>query len=528
MQYEGKAIARLASTPGASPIEVAECGASINPGAGRGARILGFAYSLVAYVRRATAMGNAAKRNFILQQGFEEPAPAACPLQYSALVFQPKIVLIGVVAGILFQSQVVFAGLGALLWWSALFPKLNPFRALYNQTIGKRPGTSLLDPSPAPRRAAETEAGTIALTSALLIHAGFYLAAYVVEAVFLAAGLAVLIGSFCTGTFVYHLLRGRWRFALQTLPWADTGTKSGVEEGETVVGSQGAPRLGVAGAERGVAPAAGRAKRILVFTYGTTSYAITLGIFAYAAGFIGNFGVPKAMDSGREAPLAQAIAIDALLLGVFAIQHSVMARGGFKRWLTRFIPQAAERSTYVLASNVLMILLFWLWQPIGGTVWNVEDSSVRAVLYGIYAAGWALLLFVTFLINHFDLFGMRQVWHFLRGREMPPLKFVTPGPYKLVRHPLYVGWFTIFWATPTMTAAHLLFAVLTTAYILVAIQFEERDLVTVHGQAYAEYRKRVPMLIPRLFGKESGGSDTVANSTAGRSACATTTQAGGA
>ena len=260
------------------------------------------------------------------------------------------------------------------------------------------------------------------------------------------------------------------------------------------------------------APAAGRAKRILVFTYGTITYAITLGIFVYAAGFIGNFGVPKAMDSGREIPLAQAIAIDALLLGVFAIQHSVMARGWFKRWLTRFIPQAAERSTYVLASNVLMILLFWQWQPIGGTVWNVENSALRAALYGIYAGGWILLLAVTFLINHFDLFGMRQVWYFLRGRPMPPLRFVTPGPYKLVRHPLYIGWFTIFWATPTMTVAHLLFAVLTSAYILVAIQFEERDLVRHHGRAYAEYRERVPMLIPGLGDKATIGPNSTVDS----------------
>ncbi len=261
-----------------------------------------------------------------------------------------------------------------------------------------------------------------------------------------------------------------------------------------------------------MAQAVGRAKRILVFIYGTITYAITLGIFVYAAGFIGNFGVPKARDSGREVPLAQATAIDALLLGVFAIQHSVMARGWFKRWLTRFIPQAAERSTYVLTSNVLMILLFWQWQPIGGTVWNVQSSSVRLGLYGIYAGGWILLLVVTFLINHFDLFGMRQVWYFLRGRQMPSLRFVTPGPYKLVRHPLYIGWFTIFWATPTMTVAHLLFAVLTSAYILVAIQFEERDLVRHHGRAYTEYRERVPMLIPGFGDKATIGPNSAVDS----------------
>ena len=163
---------------------------------------------------------NVAKRNFILQLGFEDPAPAVVPLQYSALVFQPKVVFLGVVAGILFQSSAIFAALGALLLWSALFPKLNPFNALYNRTIGSRPGAFRLGPSPAPRRGAETEAGAVALTSALLIHAGFSLAAYVAEAIFLAAALAVLIGSFCTGAFTYHLLRGRWRFALQTLPWA--------------------------------------------------------------------------------------------------------------------------------------------------------------------------------------------------------------------------------------------------------------------------------------------------------------------
>jgi Domain of unknown function (DUF4395) len=238
MRYEVKGIAPRAGTLGASSIKVAESGASITPGGGGGDRVWGFAHGLVTYVRRATAIGNAAKRNFILQQGFEAPAPTVCSLQYSALVFQPKIVLIGIVAGILFQSPAVFAGLGALLWWSALFPKLNPFRALYNRTIGSPPGAFRLEPSPAPRRAAETEAGTIALTSAMLIYAGFSLAAYVVEAIFLAAALAVLIGSFCFGSFVYHLLRGRWRFARQTLPWAKNDVKHGVNGSETVKGSQ--------------------------------------------------------------------------------------------------------------------------------------------------------------------------------------------------------------------------------------------------------------------------------------------------
>jgi protein-S-isoprenylcysteine O-methyltransferase Ste14 len=246
------------------------------------------------------------------------------------------------------------------------------------------------------------------------------------------------------------------------------------------------------------APPAGRVHRSVVFVYGTVAYAICLAVFAYAVGFIGNFGVPKAMDSGREVPLGRAVMVDALLLGVFAVQHSVMARSWFKRWLTRRIPIAAERSTYVLLSSLALILLFWKWQPIGGTVWNVRSPAARTALHGLYAFGWIQVLVTTFLIHHFDLFGMRQVYLHLRGRALTPLKFMTPGPYKVVRHPLYVGWLLVFWATPTMTLAHLLFAALTTAYILVAIRFEERDLVRSHGRAYADYRKRVPMLVPRL------------------------------
>ena len=466
---------------------------------------------------------NAGKRNFILQQGFEDPAPAVCPLQYSALVFQPKIVLIGVVAGILFQSQAVFAGLCALLWWSALSPKLNPFRVLYNRALGSEPGAFRLGPAAAPRRAAETQAGTFALATALLIHAGFSLAAYVFEAIFLVVALAVTIASFCFGSFVYHLLRGRARFALQTLPWADNPMKYGVKGSETVVGSQTTLQLGNAGTSTSVEPTAGRLARLLVFAYGLVAYTAFVATFLYAVGFIGNFGVPKAMDSGRESSLARALLIDSLLLGVFAIQHSVMARSWFKQWLTRAVPRAAERSTYVLLSSLALMLLFWQWRPIGGTVWEVEDPAGRAVLLGLYAADWIQVLATTFLINHFDLFGLRRAYLYLRGQELTPLKFVIPGPYKFVRHPLYVGWLLTFWATPTMTEAHLFFAVMTTAYILVGIQFEERDLVTVHGKDYAEYRRRVPMLIPRVFGKESVGRKTT-----GRSGRVTTIQTGGA
>ena len=248
-------------------------------------------------------------------------------------------------------------------------------------------------------------------------------------------------------------------------------------------------------------------KRISVFIYGVVSYTIFFGSFVYAIGFVGDVGVPKSIDSIPQSPLWMALAINSLLLGAFAVQHSVMARPGFKRWITRFIPKAAERSTYTLASSLLLIALFTFWEPIGGVVWNVEDPIGRAVLYGLFGFGWGLVLVATFLINHFDLFGLRQVWLYLVGKEYTHLKFGTPGFYKWVRHPLYVGWFFAFWATPTMTLAHLVFALLTTGYILIAIQLEERDLLNVHPE-YAGYRKRVPMLIPRF--KRGGKAGTPA------------------
>jgi protein-S-isoprenylcysteine O-methyltransferase Ste14 len=181
-----------------------------------------------------------------------------------------------------------------------------------------------------------------------------------------------------------------------------------------------------------------------------------------------------------------------------------MARPAFKRWWTRFVPKPVERSTYVLFSSLALIALFVYWQPIGGVIWNVQDPIGRAVLYGLFAFGWGLVLLATFLINHFDLFGLRQVWLYLRGKEYRPLNFGTPALYKIVRHPLYVGWFFAFWATPSMTVAHLFFALLTAAYILIAIRFEERDLLAEHGARYSEYRKQVPMLVPRLGGRPSG------------------------
>jgi len=243
--------------------------------------------------------------------------------------------------------------------------------------------------------------------------------------------------------------------------------------------------------------------RIAAFVYGAVSYVIFLVTFLYAVGFVGNFIVPKSIDSSPEGPLGQALLVDALLLGLFAVQHSVMARPAFKCWWARFVPKPVERSTYVLFASLALIALFAYWQPIGGVVWNVQDPVARIALYGLCAFGWGLVLLATFMIDHFDLFGLRQVWLYLRGKEYRPLGFATPGLYKLMRHPLYVGFFFAFWATPTMTAAHLFFALMTTAYILIAIRFEEHDLVAEHGMRYVEYRKQVPMLVPRLGGRAS-------------------------
>ncbi|HBY63923.1 MAG TPA: hypothetical protein DEH78_29205 [Solibacterales bacterium] len=236
-------------------------------------------------------------------------------------------------------------------------------------------------------------------------------------------------------------------------------------------------------------------KRVAIFVFGTGSYVVFLATFLYAIGFIGNFGVPKAMDSPAEIPWQSALLMDLGLLSLFAVQHSVMARQGFKKAITRVIPAAAERSTYVLASSVALLLLFWQWQPVGGVVWEVPGELARAVVYGAYGFGWGLVLVTTFAINHFDLFGLRQVFRELQGQPQRKLKFVMPFLYRMVRHPLYVGWLLVFWSAPTMTATHLLFAVMTTAYILVAIQLEERDLMREHPE-YAAYRKQVPMIVP--------------------------------
>jgi protein-S-isoprenylcysteine O-methyltransferase Ste14 len=237
-------------------------------------------------------------------------------------------------------------------------------------------------------------------------------------------------------------------------------------------------------------------KRTAFLAYGIASYLVFFGTFLYAVGFIGGFAVPTRLDGPARGSLPAALAVNAGLLLLFAVQHSLMARPWFKDAWTRIVPRPVERSTYVLFSSLALILLFWLWRPMGGEVWSVSDPAGRMVLLGLFAFGWALVLACTFLINHFDLFGLRQVWLAFSDQPYTPVGFTMPGPYRLVRHPLYVGWLFAFWMTPTMTIAHLVFAVATTAYILIAIQLEERDLVREHGAAYEEYRSRVPMLMP--------------------------------
>jgi protein-S-isoprenylcysteine O-methyltransferase Ste14 len=237
-------------------------------------------------------------------------------------------------------------------------------------------------------------------------------------------------------------------------------------------------------------------KRVLVFAYGLICYVGFLGTFLYLAAFLGNLFPIGCMDSPATTPFWQALLIDALLVGVFGVQHSVMARPKFKQWWTRIVPEPAERSTYLMFSNLALVLLFWQWRPMGGVIWDMQHPVGRAILHGLLGVGLLIVVIATFLINHFDLFGLRQVWLYLRGEPYTSLRFTTPGPYRVIRHPMYVGWLLAFWATPTMSFAHLLFAIGMTIYIFIAIRYEERDLLEFHGEAYADYRNKVQMIIP--------------------------------
>ena len=242
--------------------------------------------------------------------------------------------------------------------------------------------------------------------------------------------------------------------------------------------------------------------RLLTMFYAIASYAVFLVSFLWAVGFIGNYNylVPKSIDAGDPTSLREAIVVDLLLLGLFAIQHSVMARPAFKQWWGRFIPAACERSTYVLLSSLILPLLLWQWRPIPTPIWQANGLAA-ALLIGVYWLGWGVALASTFMIDHFDLFGLRQTLFTLRRAGRPGQSFKMPLLYRIVRHPLMLGFLLAFWATPDMTAGHLLFASATTAYILVALQLEERDLIAQFGTAYEQYRRRVPMLLPRLFGR---------------------------
>jgi len=239
------------------------------------------------------------------------------------------------------------------------------------------------------------------------------------------------------------------------------------------------------------------------FIYGALSYAFFLGTFVYTIGFIAGVPfLPKTIDTGAYAPPLEAVLINVALLGLFAIQHSVMARPAFKRWWTKIVPQPLERSTYVLAATLMVALLVWQWRPIADPVWNVSNPTAQIALWVVAAIGWAILLTATFLINHFELFGLNQTFNAMMGRTFTPPEFHTPSLYKVVRHPLYLGFVIGFWSTPHMSVGHLLFAIGGTGYILVGIFFEERDLIAHFGQRYRDYQKRVPMLLP--FGGKKG------------------------
>jgi protein-S-isoprenylcysteine O-methyltransferase Ste14 len=236
--------------------------------------------------------------------------------------------------------------------------------------------------------------------------------------------------------------------------------------------------------------------RVMALLYGLAAYVIFLGTFLYAVGFVAGVFVPKTIDTGPTGPLGESLVINLLVMSLFATQHSVMARSRFKRWLTRHVPVAIERSTFVLFASLALILLFWQWRPIPTVVWQITNPQIAVAVIGLSLLGWVIVLLSTFLINHFELFGLHQIANNLAGRAMPKPRFRTPALYKIVRHPIYLGFIIAFWATPVMTLGHLLFAAVTTAYILVGIYLEERDLIDLFGDEYRRYRQHVGMLVP--------------------------------
>lgn len=236
--------------------------------------------------------------------------------------------------------------------------------------------------------------------------------------------------------------------------------------------------------------------RVACFVYGVVSYALFLAVFLYTIGFVGNLVVPKTIDSGATGSVGLAVAVNLFLIALFGVQHSVMARPGFKTWWTKFVPVAIERSTYVLLSNILLALMFWQWRPMPGVVWQVDAPAFQTILWACFFGGILLVLLSSFLIDHFDLFGLRQVYLFLRAKDYTTSAFATPLLYRIVRHPLLLGWMIMFWATPTMTQGHLLFAIAATAYMFIAIPLEEKDLARSLGQDYLRYRERTPMVLP--------------------------------
>ncbi len=236
--------------------------------------------------------------------------------------------------------------------------------------------------------------------------------------------------------------------------------------------------------------------RLITFLYGLASYIVFFFTFLYAIGFVSGLIVPKTIDDGPVVPTTEALIVNLLLMSLFAIQHSIMARRQFKQWWTQYVPKSVERSTYVLFASLALVLLFWQWRPMPAVVWEVADQQIAMIITGLSLVGWLIVLTSTFLINHFELFGLHQVANNLTGRSMPAPIFRTPLYYKFVRHPIYLGFIIAFWATSTMTVGHLLFAAVTTAYIFVGILLEERDLVDLFGDEYRRYRDRVSMLVP--------------------------------